>query len=194
MNKLQSKYFNTAKLMNTALLQILEKKELEFITVKEICKKAGVNRSTFYLHYENIGDLVSETIENISKEFYSTYSHITIEKILEFKNREQMVLIKPEYITPYLNFIKKNIKIYKTIHSNRLLFKVDFTYKKMREELFYPILSKFNIPNDKKPYILGFYTMGVFEIIKEWINKNCKDSVEEITNIIIECINFNRKL
>ena len=113
MNKLQSKYFNTAKLMNTALLQILEKKELEFITVKEICKKAGVNRSTFYLHYENIGDLVSESIENISKEFYSTYSHITIEKILEFKNREQMVLIKPEYITPYLNFIKKILKFIK---------------------------------------------------------------------------------
>ena len=53
MNKSESKYFNTALLMDEALLLILEKKEFEFISVKEICDKAGVNRSTFYLHYEN---------------------------------------------------------------------------------------------------------------------------------------------
>lgn len=50
MNKFESKYFNTALLMNQALILLLEKKEFEYITVKEICEKAGVNRSTFYLH------------------------------------------------------------------------------------------------------------------------------------------------
>ena len=42
MNKSESKYFNTALLMNEALLLLLEKKDYEFITVTEICKKAGV--------------------------------------------------------------------------------------------------------------------------------------------------------
>ena len=54
MNKNESKYFNTALLMDEALLILLETKEFEFITVKEICLKAGVNRSTFYLHYQNV--------------------------------------------------------------------------------------------------------------------------------------------
>lgn len=58
MNKSESKYYNTALLMDEALLLLLEKKEYEFITVKEICVKAGVNRSTFYLHYESIDDLL----------------------------------------------------------------------------------------------------------------------------------------
>ena len=57
MNKSESKYFNTALLMDEALLLLLEKKEYEFITIKEICEKAGVYRSTFYLHYETIDDL-----------------------------------------------------------------------------------------------------------------------------------------
>ena len=52
MNKSESKYFNTALLMDEALLLLLEKKEYEFITVTEICEKAGVNRSTFYIHYQ----------------------------------------------------------------------------------------------------------------------------------------------
>ena len=47
--------------MDNAFLELLEKKELAYITVKEICEKAGVNRSTFYLHYETIGDLLEES-------------------------------------------------------------------------------------------------------------------------------------
>ena len=69
MKKTDSKYFYTAELMNQALLALLEKKDLEFITVTEITKKAGVNRSTFYLHYDNIYELFEETIENLNKKF-----------------------------------------------------------------------------------------------------------------------------
>ena len=47
--------------MDEALLALLEKKDLPYITVKEICQQAGVNRSTFYLHYETIGDLLAES-------------------------------------------------------------------------------------------------------------------------------------
>ena len=54
MNKNESKYFNTAKKMDDALLSLLEKKTFEYITIKDICEEANVNRSTFYLHYDNI--------------------------------------------------------------------------------------------------------------------------------------------
>ena len=37
MNKNESKYFNTAKKMNDALIALLETKEYEYITIKEIC-------------------------------------------------------------------------------------------------------------------------------------------------------------
>ena len=74
MKKNDSKYFYTAKLMNQALLALLEKKDLEFISVTEITKKAGVNRSTFYLHYENIYELLEETIDNLNKEFANSFN------------------------------------------------------------------------------------------------------------------------
>ena len=65
MNKNESKYFNTAVKMDKALVTLLEKKDFEYITVKEICDTAGVNRSTFYLHYDNT---VSTTLKgNIFK-------------------------------------------------------------------------------------------------------------------------------
>ena len=63
MKKSESKYFNTAFRMDQAFLELLGKKDMEYITVKEICETAGVNRSTFYLHYETIGDLMTESIQ-----------------------------------------------------------------------------------------------------------------------------------
>ena len=75
MNKSESKYFNTALLMDEALLLLLENKEFEYITIKEICQKAGVNRSTFYLHYQNTNELLAETIEMINKKFYESFTH-----------------------------------------------------------------------------------------------------------------------
>ena len=74
MNKSESKYFHTALRMNEALISLLEKKDLEFITVKEACETAGVNRSTFYLHYETISDLMNETVEMVDKRLLSYFS------------------------------------------------------------------------------------------------------------------------
>ena len=41
MNKNESKYFNTAIKMDEALITLLEKKEFEYISIKEICNVAG---------------------------------------------------------------------------------------------------------------------------------------------------------
>ena len=87
MNKNESKYFNTALLMDEALLILLETKEFEFITVKEICLKAGVNRSTFYLHYQNVNELLIEAIEMINKR-YLDEGIILNSQTLTFKNIE----------------------------------------------------------------------------------------------------------
>lgn len=70
----QSKYFETAARMDEAFLDLLAEKDLEFITVKEICRRAGVNRSTFYLHYETLGDLLDECCEWMVSRFMSYMS------------------------------------------------------------------------------------------------------------------------
>ena len=63
MTRSESKYFVTATKMDEAFLRLLEKKDISYITVKEICETAGVNRSTFYLHYSDIPGLLAE-VEN----------------------------------------------------------------------------------------------------------------------------------
>ena len=104
MKKNDSKYFYTALLMNQALLSLLEKKDIEFISVTEITKKAGVNRSTFYLHYDTIYDLLEETIENLNKQFLSSFS---VNAPININDSENALLLTKEHLTPYLQFCKE---------------------------------------------------------------------------------------
>lgn len=62
------------KKWDDALISLLEIKSFEFITIKDICKLAKVNRSTFYLHYENLNDLLEEVISNTNKDFYKSFA------------------------------------------------------------------------------------------------------------------------
>ena len=191
MNKSESKYFNTALLMNEALLLLLETKDYEFITVTEICKKAGVNRSTFYLHYISIDDLLFETLEMINKRFHDSFNNKKLDIDKETKN--SLFLINDENLIPYLNFIKENKKIYKLIHEKPYIFKKQITFDKMYKELFSKILDIYQVPFEEQEYIFSYYSLGLVAIIQQWVEKDCIDDVSKIANIMKKVINYETK-
>ena len=61
----------TKRIIHEALLKLLEKKAIDKIKINELCELSGVNRSTFYRHYENLqdvlGEIQGELIRNIPR-------------------------------------------------------------------------------------------------------------------------------
>ena len=102
MNKPESKYFNTAVRFDKALLSLLEKKPFEYITISEICEKAEVNRSTFYLHYENTSDLLKETTTYVLDNFASYFFIDTESVVTQFANcdLQDLKFINEKYLHP----------------------------------------------------------------------------------------------
>lgn len=190
MNKSESKYFNTAIRMDKAFLELLEQKDFAFITVKEICKKAEVNRSTFYLHYETIGDLLSESTDLIIKEFVNHMKEEPGDFIQKIKNcpLEELYLIIPSYLTPYLNYIKDHQRLFRTVIENASTLRMDTAYTKMYYHIFSPILKRFGVPKQDQKYLMSFYIHGMNAIITEWLKTDCKDSVEHISSVIQTCV------
>lgn len=113
MNKSESKYFATAARMDVAFLTLLEKKDFAYITVKEICEAAGVNRSTFYLHYETMADLLSESVSHMNEQFltYMKKDSQTFVTKLRDCPLDELYLITPEYLTPYLGYIEQHKRL-----------------------------------------------------------------------------------
>lgn len=190
MNKFESKYYNTSLLMNQALIELLNKKDYEFITIKEICKKAGVNRSTFYLHYDNIDELLCETIENVNKKFlsYFTEEHIEIINKIKSNDKDKLILITPEYLLPYLNYIKENKVVYQVSAEHPVLMQSIKKYELLQKNILYPIFRKFNIQESLKQYFSAYYINGIYAIIDEWLKGNCKDDTSLIIDAIMNCV------
>ena len=190
MNKNESKYFNTAARMDDALIALLEKKEFEYITIKEICDTAGVNRSTFYLHYDNALDLLKEASKRILDSFLSYFSLDTKNITYRFESCElsELMFITPEYIAPYLTFVKDNQRIFKTTLRQFGTMGMDKVYDRMFNHIFSPILSRFHFPEKEKAYVMKFYLSGITAIVMEWVNKNCLDDIDTIIKIITNCV------
>lgn len=191
LNKSESKYYNTACLMNEALILLLEKKDYSFITVKEICEKAGVNRSTFYLHYQNVDDLLSECIEYVGSKIQKKFNDKIMDKgIIRTSKLQDLVLITPNYLLPYLEFLKENKAIYKIAYSQPNVFKEKTVVNHLYKNIFEPILDRFSVPKTEQKYMLSFYLSGLGAIMIDWIKNDCKEDPMIIIDIIMKCLNL----
>lgn len=187
MDRSESKYYNYSIKMNNALFKLLDIKPFQDISVSEVCKVAGVNRSTFYSHYENTTDLLKETHTNFMNKFFHTFDQNVGN--FEGENIKFEDFVSDKFIIPYLKFIKKHKKIYKIYINNLYTFNTDEFYDALLEKLWIPAckqkgLTDYTIIN----YMSKYYLSGMTAIINDWVNKNCEDDIILICEIIIMCV------
>ena len=190
MNKSESKYFNTAIKMDLALISLLKKKPFDYITVSEICEEAGVNRSTFYLHYETIGDLLAETTRYLLDDFLAYFSTDTKAIALNLMDCElsDLIFICDKYLSPYLSYVKDHKEIFGTALLYNQTLGFEDVYKRMFDNIFNPILERFQYTPSNRQYVMMYYLNGVNAIILEWLRNSCDKSIQEIAEIISICI------
>ena len=195
MNKSESKYFATAARMDVAFLTLLEKKDFAYITVKEICEAAGVNRSTFYLHYETMVDLLSESVSHMNEQFltYMKKDSQTFVTKLRDCPLDELYLITPEYLTPYLGYIEQHKRLFRTATENAAVLGMDKSYDRMFRHVFIPILDRYGIPQQDRRYIMAFYIQGLMAIISEWLRNDCADSIAYVVDMIQRCVKRRRE-
>lgn len=195
MNKSESKYFATAARMDVTFLTLLEKKDFAYITVKEICEAAGVNRSTFYLHYETMADLLSESVSHMNEQFltYMKKDSQTFVTKLRDCPLDELYLITPEYLTPYLGYIEQHKRLFRTATENAAVLGMDKSYDRMFRHVFTPILDRYGIPQQDRRYIMAFYIQGLMAIISEWLRNDCADSIAYVVDMIQRCVKRRRE-
>lgn len=176
--------------MDKAFLALLEKKDFPYITVKEICELAGVNRSTFYLHYETVEDLLSESVEYLNKQFrdyMATDAGAFREKIRACPQKD-LYLITPEYLVPYLNYVQENRRLIFTAMKHTKVLRLETIYEDMFRFVFVPILERYQVEGKIQSYMMAFYVQGLMAVVIQWMKNDCKDTIEDIIGIMQECV------
>lgn len=191
MNRSESKFKNTADKMGSALISLLETKDFADITIMDICNKAGVNRSTFYAHYDNTYDLLKETHTGLIDNFQSECTFDNPIDISDTKNlsKDDLNFISPKYLLPYLKYIQKHKRLFKIYAENAHIFETNEMENYMIDNLFAPIYAKHGVTDKKLIYYMQRYFLkGLDAIINEWVKQDCEDDILFICEIIIYCI------
>ena len=193
MNKSESKFHNTAMKMDDALIALLERKEFRDISIIDICEKAGVNRSTFYAHYGNLYDLLKETQERAVTDFFASFGASISTADFSKMSADELIFITPQYLVPYLTFVKKNRRLYE-VYNNSGAFQIGEMDKQLIENIFVPIYAK-NGVTDKRvvEYMSRYFISGVTAITMEWVKRGCEDDILFICEVISICVRPSMK-
>jgi len=163
----------TKKVIKDTFINLLNTKEINKITVSEICTIADINRATFYRYYIDIYDLLDQiknefvtelktaSIENES----NSVAEFTKDLLKTFLNNKELaqVLFQNKQATYFLNDI------------------LEIIYKKCKN------IWKKDLPNIKEEdieYATVFIFNGALGIINFWIKNDFDKSVDEISNTI----------
>lgn len=193
MNKSEAKFHNTAVKMDDALVAMLERKEFRDISIMDICETAGVNRSTFYAHYENLYDLLNETQERAVTEFFESLGQTINLPDLTKMTADELVFITPQYLVPYLTFVKKNRRLY-SVYNNSGAFSIGEMDKQLIENIFVPIYAKNGVTDRRVvEYMSHYFISGVNAITMEWVKRGCEDDILFISEVISICVRPSMK-
>lgn len=190
MNRSESKYFNTARRMDDALLTLLEQKDFDYITVREICQTAQVNRSTFYLHYETMTDLLEEAVQQTLRDFYLAFApqQSSIRNHLADVPLSELNLLTDEYLQPYLQYLADHCKLFTTMYRHSHLMGLDTIFQRLYTHLFDPILSRLAVDESRRQYIIQFYLHGLIALIQQWLDEDCAMPIPALCQLMRDCV------
>ena len=146
-------------------LELIQTKEINEISVTDICKKAKLNRTTFYSNFIDIYDLADKIQEELFQEVLDLY---------------------PDEKKHSYDFLK----LFNHIKENQLFYK---TYFKLINEkksdvldgmIDYTEFEKYYGNKEHVHYHITFFKYGLNAVIKRWLYYGCKESPEEIEEII----------
>ncbi|WP_414046890.1 TetR/AcrR family transcriptional regulator [Macrococcus equi] len=184
MNKLlceetMTEKIDTKKLIETNFIILMEEYRFREITIKMICEKCGINRSTFYAYFEDkyalLDGLIDAHLRNIQM--------IVENNLQDLKDEPN----KRPYVERYLN------ETFKYIYDHQYFFKIlltlhpaqNFTQKLINSwrESFLLVLNK-TVTLNYPDYFVSYTVGGQFGVLFFWLKNDCPESPEVISKII----------
>lgn len=154
----------SVKKIEKAFIELLQIKEFDNISVSEICKITGLNRSTFYSNFIDINDLADKVCKHLEEEFLSLYANE----------------IKTE--TRSNNFTR----LFYHIKENQLFYKSYFKIGNINTDIigFDTEMAQKYFDMKHIDYHIEFFKNGLNAVLNMWLNNDCKESPEEIAEVI----------
>jgi AcrR family transcriptional regulator len=161
----------TEVLLYKAFMDLMRRHPFQKITIQKIASECGVNRQTFYYHFDNIYDLMSKAFE---------YELIYESRMFDEDTWEGVM-------KRFLKWMKTNRVIMKNLITN-----MESRY--LRQAI-YPLISRSleekaasfvqGNPDMDQEFLHRFFTYGITQYILEWAGSDFKESINDMVSQMV---------
>ena len=173
----------TQMVLNESLLEVLREKPLSRITVKEICDRADINRSTYYAHYDNPHDQIKKLEKTIIAEMSSYLEDLPAKGGDRAENKKEgRTAIKN--LLDYMYEKRATLRVLFD-RSEDLNLQQEFLIEMGRRSL--DERNRMNAIQEKREakYEYIYKSMGSWGLMLYWLMKDTDVSTEEIADMIM---------
>ena len=170
--------FMTKQALANSLKKLMNQTSLEKITVTDIVADCGVNRQTFYYHFQDIYDLLGW--------IYKTEAFDSIADYRSYHTWQQGFLKIFHYVAGNMAFCLNTVHSLGRDHLDRFLYQVTFDLLMgVIEEV--EAAAGAHVPEDKK-FVADFYSFAFIGILISWLQRGAKENPEHIMENINKLI------
>ena len=174
--EVQKRQTQTKEILKTALIQLLQEKDFEAITVSDISRTAGVNRGTFYLHYVDKFDMMNQLEEEILHHILTILHQYPITQKQEAYPAVVQIF---EYLKEDFDFIHA-ISLNRFNYTSHLVRNFLLELSKQIGPIKETIKTVYPLPEDYAAEVFIYSNSAIFF---HWIQKGGVESPEEIAKI-----------
>ncbi len=163
----------TRALLQQSLIQLMEKKEINDISVKELADLADINRGTFYLHYADIFDM----LHKIEKELFVEFNDI-LERTAE---EDPLPSTHKTVLTEIFAFLERHYSLARVMIGPH----GDLAFVNGLKDLVTVRLSHLFSAEVSGEYYPAFLVSGYVGVIETWLKSPNPLPAEEMAEICI---------
>jgi AcrR family transcriptional regulator len=176
----------TRSALRQAVIQLLEAREIADITVRDITNAADINRATFYLHYRDRDDLISQTVDAIFDEFTAEdRAFVDAQPQLQFDT-------SPPPLAALFHHIADEPKLYRRLFGLSGPFAFPARLISFHEHQFQTVWQTGGFvaaPGSPDSTLRSFYcAFGILGTLRWWIDHDLQPSIDEMSDHLWQMI------
>ncbi len=159
-----------------SLLEMLERRDILDITVSSLCTAAGINRSTFYSHYDSVADVMEELEHEIAANLFDRFS---------VDNYDEKNPFSLEHFSLVLEHMQENQKFYRAfLIQSTSQSKIDWGFGELFKHYVQPIMRRMSVDDIAISYYFSFFKGGFVAILRHWLENHCQEPPEVILSYL----------
>lgn len=174
----------TKKVIKETFIKLLDQKDINKITVSEICNIADINRATFYRYYLDVYDLLNKIQEEFKNELIEPYEKdpTKANTVSAFSKDMLQVFLENKELVKILFNTNNNIYFLNEI--------LEIAYELCKNKWLNDIPT---LTEDEINYAATFIFNGALGIVNFWVKNNFNKDIEEVSNAIEQLSYYGTK-